>query len=135
MKFYHAAHVYFGITKESSLNGYYTAVLFLKKLHEYSQNWTNPHIIALFLELTSEMLNFTPSYVTHVHQKQFAYYTLKLQWSQELEDYRKSIWCYILEIAKHDNKEEQFEELLKSYPGHSDDYDSKLLISEIGYLV
>lgn len=63
MEFYHAVNIYFGVDKDSVRFDFYTQVTFFEKIIEYSDDWKQESVVALFLQIAEEFLklHFSPA--------------------------------------------------------------------------
>lgn len=101
IQFYHAATIYFIIHPNSYMYGYRTQQLFFSKLYEYSAEWTNEHILILYLDVVKEFLQFEFRHHESTRDgKGFSIFHFSLYPSEYVTAYRSLIWAGLEQIAR-----------------------------------
>lgn len=117
IEFYHAANQNFGIKYDSACNDFYSPIIFLEKIKEYSNNWERECIVVLFLEIVKELLKFQFSQSEQGRKYTFTTFSSSLTMSKGVEKYRWLIWLFLYEISSIYRYKEKIREVLESY-GH-----------------
>ena len=125
MDFYHAITTYFTPRPNSLKNKFYTENIVIRKITEYSQDWSNELITVLFLDLAREFLKvmFTPA-ETDRTGRSMRIYNIYLQQIEGVFEYRSAIWNNLQLISNNKKYQPQIEELLSKYPSgfHEDSH-------------
>ena len=121
MEFYHAINIYFGINKDSERYDFYTQIIFLEKIKEYSDDWKQESVVILFLEIAKEFLklHFTPA--EEGRKNTFTIYQISLAKSEGVEKYRKLIWESLYDLCEIETYRAKIREILSSYGGTIED--------------
>ena len=116
MQFYHTINRSFGV-KTASVQYYdfYTQIRFFEKIKEYSCDWTQEFIVALFLEVAKEFLklHFTPA--EGGRKNTVTFYQISLTISNGVEKYRDLIWQGISILCKMERYKDNVRLILNSY--------------------
>lgn len=136
IQFYHACDVFFGIRKDSWKYGYYTTTKFLEKITEYSSNWTNEHIVVLFLDVAKVLLGlyFTPAESNRKNDG-ITIYNIFLGDSKGVENYRKNIWVALLAIAREENRMPAIKQILDNYGSHVEEISYGVIANDATYII
>lgn len=110
---------------------------FLNKIIEYSNNWKNPLITVLFVDIAQEWLKFIFSiFESNRRKNSFTSYHLLIEPSNEVKQFRSKIWGQLIIIAQKMAGLPQIQKILTSYAkGFHDDQieilrdDSKYILS------
>ncbi len=110
---------------------------FLNKTIEYSNNWENPLITVLFVDIAQEWLKFIFSiFESNRRKNSFTSYHLLIEPSNEVKQFRSKIWGQLIIIAQKMAGLPQIQKILTSYAkGFHDDQieilrdDSKYILS------
>ncbi len=134
MDFYYASNVYFGIKKDSDQIGYVTQISYLEKIKEYSDDWQDENIIELFLEVAEQLLklNFTPG--EPGPKKTFIIYNISLVLSEEVKQYRKVVWEYLIEIGKKAKYKEKIRKIISKYGDYRDKSSLSVMDFDLMYI-
>lgn len=115
IEFYHAINIYFGIRKDSREIGYYTQITLFEKFVEHSNNWEDPYITLLFLDIAEVFLklHFTPTEASR--NNSFTIYQIPLEISRGVKKYRKFIWKNLNELCGKGINKDKIWSILNSY--------------------
>lgn len=116
MQFYHAATIYYNIHPNSYMYGFRTQQLFFSKLYEYSAEWTNEHVLILFLNVVNEFLQFEFRHHESTRDgKGLSICHFSLQPSDCVTAYRSLIWAGLEQIARLGNYHNQLARVFEHY--------------------
>ncbi len=134
MEFYHAINIYFGINKDSERYDFYTQIIFLEKIKEYSDDWKQESVVILFLEIAKEFLklHFTPA--EEGRKNTFTIYQISLAKSEGVEKYRKLIWESLYDLCEIETYRAKIREILSSYGGTIEDISIPVLQFDLKYI-
>lgn len=116
IQFYHAATIYYIIHPNSYMYGYRTQQLFFSKLYEYSAEWTNEHILILYLDVVKEFLQFEFRHHESTRDgKGLSICRFSLCPSEYVTAYRSLIWVGLEQIARLGKYHNQLARVFEHY--------------------
>ena len=117
IQFYHAVNVHFGIKHSSANTGFYTQIQLIQKFGEHSENWHNPFIRVLFVEIAKNFLQVQFSPIEAARRGHaFSVFHISLPATKQAISYRKLIWEQLLRIQEINNCKESIRSVLQDYP-------------------
>ena len=134
MEFYHAVNIYFGIHRDAIRNDFYTQIIFLKKIKEYSDDWEQELIANFFLQIVEGFLKLYFSPTEGGRKNKVTIYQIPLVISKGVEIYRKLIWEYLYSLSKNEKYKAKVKEILSSYGGYIDDVSVTVLKFDLNYI-
>lgn len=119
IQFYHASIMNYSIQRDSYTFDYQCQIKYLSKIIEYSDDWSNPYITILFLDVVKAFLQLTFSPVEEsVNGKGMVLCHITPPLTAGSKTYRKIIWEEIGNIAHSKQHIELIKAILKDY-GHT----------------
>ncbi len=106
---------HFGINKDSFKSDFQTQILALKKLEEYSQDWTEKSINKLFLSFAKELLKVEFSPIVHGRGLEYRIYRIQLRCTPEVKEYRAVVWRLLAELNISGKYLPELQDLFKNY--------------------
>lgn len=116
MQFYHASTSFFSVDRHSENQGYATQIKYFTKIIQYADNWKNPFITLLFLDVANELLKleFTP-YESGRNGNSMILYHIPVSLSQGSSEFHKIVWDQLQNIAVLGEYHERIKSVLKHY--------------------
>ncbi len=133
LEFYHTIDTYYNITRRSERFGYYTQKLLMRKISEYSNEWTDPAITVLFLEIAPKLLALNQQSTEVGRKDQVTIYTISLTADPELRNYRNAIW-EALNMVDAEQYRPYMEYILHNYGNGFDDVSKEIIVAEAHYV-
>lgn len=127
-EFYHTITTYYSISRHSYKCGYYTQIKLIEKFCEYSSNWTNGFISALFLSIAPKLLGLHFDGIEDGRRNTATFYSFYLTLTEGVETYRKIIWEALRLLCSESKHLLPIYNLLKDY-GRSIDENSRAVVN------
>lgn len=127
-EFYHAITTYYSISRHSYKYGYYTQIKLTEKFQEYSCNWTDEFVIALFLAVAPKLLGLRFDGVEDGRRNTATFYSFSLTLTEGVETYRGMIWETLCLLCVESKYQLPIYNLLKEY-GRSIDESSRAVVN------
>lgn len=127
-EFYHTITTYYSISRRSYKYGYYTQIKLIEKFREYSINWTNGYISALFLAVAPKLLGLQFDGIEDGRKNTATFYSFFLSLTEGVETYRRMIWETLLSLCSESKYLLPIYNLLKSY-GRSIEENSRAVVN------
>lgn len=126
-EFYHSITTYYSITRHSYKYGYYTQIKLMEKFGEYSCNWTDGFVSALFLAVAPKLLGLRFDGVEDGRRNTATFYSFSLALSEGVETYRGMMWETLCLLCSESKYRSKIYTLLKDY-GRSYDESSRTVV-------
>lgn len=126
---------YFGIRYEFTLNRYYAQIKLLKKISNLSNDFDNPYLSLLLLELSKEFLKLMFEHSEFNRNHKFTIYTITISSSDEVKEYRRIIWESLLKINENKEFHTKIYDLLTNYcSGYQKDKSGEIISFDLKYI-
>ena len=126
-EFYHAITTYYSVSRHSYKYGYYTQIKLMEKFREYSCNWTDGFVSALFLAIAPKLLGLRFDGVEDGRKNTATFYSFSPTLAEGVEVYRGMVWEALCLLCAESAHRLKIYSLLKDY-GHSIDESSRAVV-------
>ena len=127
-EFYHSIVAYYSISRHSYRHGYFTQIQLMKKFREYSCNWTDGFVSALFLAIAPKLLGLRFDGFEDGRRNTATFYSFSLAITEGVETYREMIWETLCLLCAESKYQILIYNLLKEY-GRSIDENSRAVVN------
>lgn len=134
MEFYHAVNLYFSVYKDSVHYDFYTQVTFFEKIIEYSDDWKQESVVALFLQIAGGFLKLHFSPAEGGRKNTLTLYQIPLVISEGVKKYRKLIRESLYSLCAIEKHKENVRKILSFYGGTIEDISIPVLQFDLEYI-
>lgn len=135
IKFFHTFSTYFSVRVKSIDYSFHTQIQFIKKIVEYSDNWTNKYICLLYLDVTKELLKIEFSPIEPSRKGQaFNMYHISIGVTVEVLEYRKLLWNGLEMLSESTEYLNAIINNLRYYGKGIDDKNKDVIIHDADYI-
>lgn len=132
---YHAITTYYSISKYSYKYGYYTQVKLIEKFKEYSCNWTDDYVSALFLSIAPKLLGLHFDGVESERRNTATFYSFSLTLTEGVQTYRTMIWEVLYLLCAESKYQLSIYNLLNKYGRTFDESSREVINVDASYIV
>lgn len=135
IQFYHTANLYYNVNKNYYRYDCYTTSMYLEKIIEYSDNWSNEYITTLFLDIASEFLKLAFHETKAAQNNKVLFTTFSINDTNGVKKYRTLIWNSILYLSESKKYFKNIIKILNSYGAEVDEINSSVVNYDSKYLM
>lgn len=116
MQFYHASTTFFSVDRHSEDQGYAIQIKYFTKIIQYADNWKNPFITLLFLDVANELLKleFTPC-ESGRNDRSMVIYHIPVSLTAGSSEFHRIVWEQIQKISAIEGYRHRVDSILKNY--------------------
>ena len=135
IKFFHTFSIFFSIKSQSFDCNLYTQKMFVKKITECSNNWTDKYICLLFFDISEELLNIEFSSIeksTNGRTLNICHFYLPS--IRAVFEYREALWAGLSKLAEKNDYLYAVSNILRQYGKGIDENNKEVIKNDSNYI-